>query len=140
MHNGKRRIPLIVGMALVAMALAFPVTVAAREHHRTIPPEVLGAHVWNGAACDGTALTVAFHVTDRGRLVFDSAAGSRTVVRKHHGWFSVRFVGEKVRMVAWVNWRHGTLQLHTRSRSAECPPPPVTDPTPPDDGGNGQTG
>jgi hypothetical protein len=144
MHNGKRRIPLIVGMALVAMALAFPVSVAARDNHhdRTIPPDVLGAHTWTGTACDGTALSVAFHVTDRGRLVFDSAAGSATRVRKHHDWFTVRFNGKHVRLVAWVNWRHGTLRLHTRSWSADCPPPadPPADPPPVDDGGNGQSG
>ena len=78
MHNGKRRIFAILGLALLAMALVFPASVAARPH-RTIPADVLGDHVWTGQLCDGTAVSVKYHVTDRGRLVFDeaSAAGTR---------------------------------------------------------------
>ncbi len=70
MHQGKRRLSLILGLAVLAIAVAFPASVAAA---RFIPPEVAGAHTWTGVTCAGTPVSVTFHVTDRGRVVFDSA-------------------------------------------------------------------
>jgi hypothetical protein len=139
MHSGTRRIFAMVGLGLLAMALVFPASVAAKPH-RTIPADVLGDHVWTGQLCDGTAVSVAYHVTARGRLVFDSASAPARV-QKHRGWFRVRFKGTPTRMMAFVHWgRHGVLHLHVRSWQGKCDPPPAGDPPPVDDGGHGQTG
>ena len=47
MRDHRRRIPLILGSALIAMLLIFPATAAAAPH-RVIPADVLGSHTWNG--------------------------------------------------------------------------------------------
>ena len=144
MHDRKRRLPVILGMTLIALAVVFPISASARERERTIPPDVLGAHVWTGELCDGTAVSVLFHVTDRGKLVFDQATGAPATARQHRGWFRVRFDGTRTRVLVWTNWRHGTLRLHVASRQGRCEPTPEQPadpaPAPPDDGGNGQTG
>ena len=70
MHNGKRRIFAILGLALLAMALVFPASVAAKPH-RTIPADLLGDHVWTGQLCDGTAVSVKYHVASDGTVVYD---------------------------------------------------------------------
>ena len=85
-------------------------------------------------------MSIAYHVTDRGRLVFDSASGSKARTDKHRSWFRTRFVGQHLRVLVWTHWRHGVLHLHTRVRQAECQPTPDDEPPPVDDGGNGQTG
>lgn len=130
MHNGKRRISFIALLALATIALAFPAGAAARS----VPAGVRGAHVWSGELCDGTDVSVKYHVTNRGRLVFDSASGAPARVSRHFGWFRVRFEG--VRMRALVHWgRRGVLHLHVRSWSRDCPPPPPPADDPPNDGG-----
>jgi hypothetical protein len=135
MHNGKRRIIVMLGLGLLMMAMVFPASVAARPH-RTVPADVAGAHTWTGQLCDGTAVSVAYHVTERGRLVFDEATGSRARVNRHHGWFRVRFVGERLRVVVWTHWRRGVLHLHTRVWQGECEVTPAPEPPPTDDPGN----
>lgn len=138
MFKGRRRLSLIVGLTLAVMTLALPAGVAARSA-KMIPADVLGAHVWTATLCDGTAVSVRYHVTARGRLVVDGTSGTRARVRGGAHWFEVRFVGAHTRMGAWVHWRHRTLHLQDWSAQRPCPPPPDDDP-PPDDGGNGQSG
>jgi hypothetical protein len=138
MHHGRRRLAIILGISVLALAAAFPDAVAARS----IPADVAGAHVWSGQLCDGTALTVSYHVSARtGRAVFDSATGGPVRVRWAWHGFLAHFRGTSTTLVVWTNWRRGVLHLHERVWSDPCPPPPTGDPVPPpDDGGNGQTG
>lgn len=129
----RRRLSAILGLMLLAMVMALPAGVAAREHHRTIPAEVLGDHVWTGTLCSGAAVSVAYHVTDRGRLVFDSVTGAPAHERGWRHEFRVRFDGTSARLFVWVHWRNGVLHLHDWFRQRPCetpPPPPVEDPNP----------
>ncbi len=133
MHQGKRRLSLILGLAVLAIAVAFPASVAAA---RFIPPEVAGPHTWTGVTCAGTPVSVDFHVTDRGRAVFDSASGGQARVRWAWHGFRVHFRGTSTRVMVWTSWRRGVLQLHVQSFNRFCPPPadpPSGDPPP---GGN----
>jgi hypothetical protein len=140
MHMGRRRISLVLGTMAMALMLTFPIGVAAAP--RSVPASVQGSHTWSGQSCDGTALSVVYHVTSRGRVVFDSAAGARTRVWRFPGFFMVTFRGERTRVLVWLTWRRGVATLHSRSWSGRCEPvtPPAGDPPPVDDGGNGQTG
>ena len=135
MHQGKRRLSLILGMSVLALAIAFPASVAAA---RIIPPDVIGAHSWSGPSCSGKTLTVNYHVTQRGRLVYDSSSGARARVWRSWRGFFVRFRGEHVIVRVWTSWHNGVLQVNTRSWSAVCPPadPPSGDPPPAPDPGN----
>ena len=136
MHQGKRRLSLILGLAVLAIAVAFPASAAAA---RFIPPEVAGSHTWTGVTCAGNPVSVTYHVTDRGRAVFDSATGGRARVRWLWHGFRVHFNGTSTRVMVWTTWRRGVLQLHVRSWSRFCPPPadpPSGDPPPTDDPGN----
>ena len=118
MHQGKRRLSLILGLAVLAIAVAFPASVAAA---RFIPPEVAGSHTWTGVTCAGHPVSVTYHVTNRGRVVFDSATGGSA--RSSWVWhgFRVHFRGTSTRVMVWTTWRHGVLQLHVRSRTRFCP-------------------
>ncbi len=140
MHMGRRRISLALGVTAMALMLTFPIGVAAAS--RSVPDSVQGSHTWSGQTCDGTDLSVAYHVTSRGRLVFDSAAGATTRVWRFPGFFMVTFRGEHTRVLVWLTWRHGVAALHSHSWAPACEPvtPPAGDPPPVDDGGNGQTG
>lgn len=140
MHKGRRRISLILGMMAMALMLTFPIGVAAAP--RSVPASVQGSHTWSGETCSGTELKVTYHVTSRGRLVFDSATGARARVLRFPSFFMVTFRGERTRVLVWLTWRRGVASLHSRSRAPECEPvtPPGGEPPPVDDGGNGQTG
>jgi hypothetical protein len=141
MHMGRRRISLILGVTAMALMLTFPMGVAART--RTVPADVLGTHTWAGELCDGTAATVTYHVTSRGRVVFDSATGADARVWRFQNFFMVRFRGTThARVLFWVTWPKGVATLHSRAWAGHCAPvtPPAGDPPPVDDGGNGQTG
>jgi hypothetical protein len=143
MHKGRRRISLILGMTVMALMLTFPIGVAAAP--RSVPASVQGSHTWSGELCNGTDVKVTYHVTSRGRVVFDSATGARTRMVRFPGFFMVTFRGTQTRVLVWLTWRHGVASLHSRTWSGRCapvtpPPPPQGDDGPVDDGGNGQTG
>lgn len=139
MINGKR-LSLVAGMAVLTMALAFPGAVAARPH-RVVPPDVLGAHTWSGQLCDGTAVSVDYHVTDQGRLVFDAANGAPYRERSFWHRFRVRFTGTGFGVMVWTTWHHGVLRLRSVAWSPTCPPPPPpVDPPTGDPGGVNQPG
>jgi hypothetical protein len=132
MRDHRRRIPLILGSALLAMMLIFPVTASAARH-RVIPADVLGSHTWNGTLCDGRTVSVVYHVTERGRLVFDSVSGAQGQAGGRGHFLHVRFPGAATRLGVWVHWRHGTLHLHQHvwQRACETPPtPPAVEPPP----------
>src|SRR5215510_6205363 len=136
MHSAKRRLSLVIGMSILALAIAFPATVAAA---RIIPPEVLGPHTWSTTTCAGKTLSVAYHVTPRGRAVFDSSSGARARVWRTGRGFFVRFRGEHTIVRVWTTWQQGVLRVRTRSWMPVCPPPteePSGDPPPSSDPGN----
>ena len=116
MQMGRRRISLILGMTAMALMLTFPIGVAAAP--RSVPASVQGSHTWSGEMCDGTDLKVTYHVTSRGRLVFDSATGARARVRRFPSFFMVTFRGERTRVLVWLTWRRGVATLHSRSWAA----------------------
>jgi hypothetical protein len=136
MHQ-RRRISLLLGATLLAIAAVFPSAVAAA---RIAPAQ--GDHIWNGTTCNGTKVSVAYHVGRRGRITIDGVSGGRVrVVRTWHMVF-VRFRGTTTRLVIRTHWRNGDLHLHEDSSNGRCPTPPpgddppVGEPPPTDDPGN----
>jgi hypothetical protein len=139
MLHRTRRVTLLLGLSLIALSLTLPIGAAAHPDRRVVPADLIGEHVWAGQLCDGTAISVTYEVTDRGRLVFIEATGGDVRVQSHRHWFRVRYIGTGTRVAVWAHWHRRTLELHDRSRTRDCDPPPAEEP-PPDDGGNGQTG
>jgi hypothetical protein len=135
MHQRRRRLSLLIGMTVLAIAAVFPAGVAAAQ---VTPAQ--GPHVWSGQTCAGDNVSLSYHVGRRGRIVIDAVTGG--TVRVVRSWFRtmIRFRGTTTRVFIWTHFRHGTLHLHVDSTNGRCPTPPDGDPVlpppPPVDPGN----
>jgi hypothetical protein len=137
MHQRRRRLALLLGASVLAIAAVFPATAAAEQ----ITP-ARGDHVWSGTTCAGAHVSIAYHVGRWGRITLDDIDGGRArVVRSWYRLF-VRFRGTTTRVWIRTHWRRGQLHLHVDSSNGECPAPPpgedppAGDPPPTDDPGN----
>lgn len=127
MHQRRRRLSLLIGTTVLAIAAVFPAGAAAAE---VTPAQ--GPHVWTGQTCAGDKVSVSYHVGRRGRIAIDAVTGG--TVRVVRSWFRtmIRFRGTTTRVFIWTRWRHGTLHLNVESTNRRCPAPPSDDPAPGD--------
>jgi hypothetical protein len=135
MHSTKRRLSLLIGTSVLALAAIFPASVAAAQ----VTP-ARGEHVWTGTTCAGNTVSVAYHVGRRGRIVIDDIDGGRARVMRSWFFVSVRFRGTTTRVTIRTAMRHGTLRLFENATNGHCSPPPADppsgDPPPSSDPGN----
>lgn len=135
MHHPRRRIRLLIGTSVLAIAAVFPVSVAAAQ----VTP-ARGDHVWTGQTCAGTPVSVAYHVGRRGRITIEDVSGGQVRVIRSWHWVHVRFRGTTTRVTIRTHFRRGGMHLHVNSTNGQCPTPtvepPAGDPPPSSDPGN----
>jgi hypothetical protein len=84
----------------------------------------VGSRTWSGHLCDGTALTVLYHVAADGTVMYDSTtsvpAGATATVRTTHDGFVVRFDKTNVSVKVELKNVDGTYTLKVDGRSGNC--------------------
>ncbi len=104
------------------------ITLSGKDRQKLSPVPV-GARTWSAHLCDGTAVTVLYHVaTDPTTLVetvvYDSAtsvpAGATATVRTTHDGFVVRFDKTNVSVKVELKNVDGTYTLKVDGRSGNC--------------------
>jgi hypothetical protein len=82
---------------------------------------LVGPKTWSAHLCDGTPVSVAYHVTAGGTAIFDSSTGPKATVKTVPHGFTVRFDGTKVRVnVDLKALQDGTWQLKASGKSGQC--------------------
>jgi len=92
----------------------------AQKLHGTLA-SLGGPRTWSAHLCDGTAVSVKYHVTTTGTVVYDGATGG-TATEKSFGkgfmaWFDKGRAGVFINLVAETD---GTYTLYVHGRSGDC--------------------
>lgn len=84
--------------------------------------QLAGARTWSAHLCDGTAVSVRFHVTAEATVAFDGASGAPATEKAgKHGALRVRFDGTRVGMMALVTKKDDTrYRLTVKGVSGHC--------------------
>ena len=100
--------------------------------------ELLGAHSWAGALCDGTPVTVDFTVNADGTVTYTGATGGTATSKATEHGFKAQFDGTRVAVkVSLKQQDDGIWSLRVDGRSGRChhdpgtPAPVVNTPTQP---------
>lgn len=104
---------------------ALRITLSGRDRQKLTGTlaQLAGARTWSAHLCDGTAVSVGYHMASDGTVVFDSAAGAPATHATIHGALWVHFKGSWVGMVATVRQQQdGTYKLVVRGLSGICGP------------------
>jgi hypothetical protein len=80
----------------------------------------VGSRTWSGHLCDGTAVTVLYHVAADGTVMYDSATGAPATSRTTHDGFVVRFDKTNVSVKVQLKNVDGTYSLKVDGRSGNC--------------------
>lgn len=76
---------------------------------------------WSAHLCDGTAVSVTYHVAADGTIVYDGATGGTTTVKTREHGISVRFDGTKVGVsISLRTNEDGTYTLVAKGTSGRC--------------------
>jgi hypothetical protein len=83
--------------------------------------DLLGPRMWSAHLCNGTPVTVNYHVAAGGTIVFDSATGASATTKTTGHGFRASFTDQHV----WVAVRlkaleDGTYHLSVRGHSGQC--------------------
>ncbi len=80
-----------------------------------------GNRTWAAHLCNGTAVSVKFHVTADGKVVYDSASGAPATEKNRDNGFVVRFTGTSAGVSAFLKANgDGTYTLVVRGQSGHC--------------------
>ena len=83
--------------------------------------ELAGARTWSAHECDGTPVSVAYHVTADGTVVVDSTNPTTATVKVQDNGFRVRFDGTNVGLDARLkDLKDGTWALKVSGHSGQC--------------------
>ncbi len=79
-----------------------------------------GSRTWSAHLCDGTAVSVKYHVAADGKVVYDSATGAKATEKSFANGFLAWF--DKSRTALFVNLKqvNGTYSLVVFGRSGDC--------------------
>jgi hypothetical protein len=82
----------------------------------------VGSRTWSGHLCDGTPVSVLYHVAADGTVMYDSATGAAATSRTTHDGFAVRFdtTNVGVRVELQKNADGTTYSLKVDGRSGNC--------------------
>lgn len=74
------------------------ITLSGKDRQRTTGTlaELAGPRTWSAHLCDGTAVTVTYHVGPGGSAVYDSATGAPATAKKYDHGFQADFDGTNV--------------------------------------------
>ena len=104
---------------------ALRIVLSGRDRQKTVGTLAAlaagGERTWSAHLCDATPVSVTYHVTSDGTLVYDSSTGG-TVTEKTKGHvLFVRFNGTFVGMFAWLKSQgSGTYKLVVQGFSGFC--------------------
>lgn len=83
--------------------------------------ELAGARVWSAHLCDGTPVSVAYHVTAAGTAVVDATDPTTGTVKTNEHGFRVRFDGTKVGLSVRLKALEGDIwALKVSGQSGRC--------------------
>jgi hypothetical protein len=83
--------------------------------------ELAGARVWSAHLCDGTPVSVAFHVESDGTVAYDGATGAPATETARGNGFQVRFDGTRVGIKVGLHLNDdGTYTLVVKGTSGKC--------------------
>jgi hypothetical protein len=83
--------------------------------------DLAGDRVWSAHLCDGTAVSVKYHVTSDGKVVYDSATGAPVKEKAFKSGFVTRFTGTNVGVfVGLKKLDDGTYRLQVFGSSGSC--------------------
>jgi hypothetical protein len=82
----------------------------------------VGSRTWSGHLCDGTPVTVLYHVAVNGTVMYDSATGAAATSRTTHDGFVARFdkTNVSVKVELHKNADGTTYSLKVDGRSGNC--------------------
>ena len=80
-----------------------------------------GARTWSAHLCDGTAVSVKYHVAADGTVVFDGATGAPATDKKFKSGFAARFTGTNVGVFVGLHKAaDGSYKLQVFGMSGNC--------------------
>jgi hypothetical protein len=80
-----------------------------------------GARTWSAHLCDGTVVSVAYHVDADGTVAFDSSVGPTASIKSGEHGLKVRFDGTKVGVkISLRQNEDGTYTLQVKGSSGHC--------------------
>ncbi len=99
------------------------ITLSGRDRQRLTGTlaELTGARTWSALLCDGTPVSVAYHVGPGAAAVFDSTTGAPATHAAIKNGFEVRFTGTNVGLqVALDQNKDGTYTVAAKGSSGSC--------------------
>jgi len=102
---------------------ALNITLSGRDRQKTVGTlaQLAGSRTWSAHLCDGTPVTVSFHVASDGTIVYDGATGGTITEKTKNGVLFVRFNGTFVGMTARLKSEgSGTYKLVVQGFSGFC--------------------
>lgn len=83
--------------------------------------DLAGARTWSAHLCDGTAVSVSYHVAADGTVVYDGATGAPATAKSSEHGLKVRFDGTKVGVKIKLRANDdGTFTLVVKGSSGKC--------------------
>lgn len=82
--------------------------------------DLAGARTWSAHLCDGTAVSVAYHVAADGKVVFDSSSGAPAKEKTFKSGFVVRFTNTNVGVFVGLKKINDTYRLIVFGNSGHC--------------------
>jgi hypothetical protein len=82
--------------------------------------DLQGARTWSAHLCDGTPVSVNFHVTPSGGVAFDSAVPTSVKVKTEKHGFKATFDGTKVGVSVKLQARRVIYELKVDGKSGKC--------------------
>jgi hypothetical protein len=100
------------------------ITLSGRDAQKltgTLASLVAGARTWSAHTCDGTAVSVKYHVASNGTVVYDGATGATATEKTIGTGFMASFDKNRVALfTSLVHQPAGTYALFVHGRSGEC--------------------
>jgi len=99
------------------------ISLSGRDRQKVVGTlaELAGARTWSAHECDGTPVSVAYHVTADGTVVVDSTNPTTATVKVQDNGFRVRFDGTNVGLDARLkDLKDGTWALKVSGHSGQC--------------------
>jgi hypothetical protein len=83
--------------------------------------QLAGARTWSAHLCDGTPVSVNYHVDGTGKVVFDSATGPNPVNKQLGKGLLVRYKGTSVGVLIWLkSIGNDQFKLNVLGQSGHC--------------------
>jgi hypothetical protein len=117
-----KRLMIFVGVDAKSGKAVLSIVLSGRDKLKLdgSPTDLAGARTWSAHLCDGTAVSVAYHVAADGTVVFDSSTGAPAKQKTFKSGFVVRFTDTNVGVFVGLKKTDTGYRLIVFGNSGHC--------------------